>query len=90
MLTPVERQKIDHIAIRDAIDQVAQRAAENQAQRQRNSVCALCLRNSQTIHTEATMAMTLNSQRCIPPASLRKLNAAPVLCASTRSNTLST
>src|SRR5574340_741821 len=52
-----------------------------------NSVCAPCLRNSQTIHRDATMAMMLNSQRCIPPASCRKLNAAPVLCASTRSNT---
>src|SRR5574340_488741 len=52
-----------------------------------NSICALCLRNSQTIHSDATMAMLLNSQRCIPPASCRKLNAAPVLCASTRSNT---
>src|SRR3972149_4145680 len=35
MLTPVELQKVHHIAIRDPIDQIAQRAAEDHAQRQR-------------------------------------------------------
>src|ERR1035437_5882885 len=55
-----------------------------------NNVSLACLRNNQIIETEATTAMVVNNQRCTPPASLRKLNAAPVLCNSVRSNTLST
>src|SRR3970282_1839465 len=54
------------------------------ASARQNSFSVSCLRSNQTINTEATTAMRLNNQSCIPPASLRKLNAAPVLCASTR------
>src|SRR6266498_4776436 len=41
-------------------------------------------RNSQAINTAAADAMTVNNQRCQPSAPARKLNAAPVLNASTR------
>ena len=41
-------------------------------------------RSSHTMTTPAAIAIAANNQRCQPPAPARKLNAAPVLYASTR------
>ncbi len=42
--------------------------------------------NQMTSTVLITTAMPLKNQRCQPPALERKLNAAPVLCCSVRSN----
>ena len=77
--------EIDDRSEADAVDDVAERAAEHQGERQREPELAryagaACV----TIQTETPSASTVKNQRCQPPASDRKLNAAPLLKVSTQ------
>ena len=89
MLLPVHLHEVDDVAQPQPIDDVAQRTAEDQRQRGRQSASARRSRRaSQTISvTLTTTASALKTQRCQPEAASNMLKAAPRLCARTRLNT---
>ncbi len=74
----VEVDHIDHKAMPQAIEQVAQRAADNQRV---GNIVQLCVAFERYISTVSTTQMPIaipeKNQRCQPPLSARKLKAAP-------------
>jgi hypothetical protein len=70
--------------MQQAVDHVADGAAQDAGQRERRTASGpRCVRSIQTMKHVAATAMPVNSQRCQPEAAARNENAAPVLCART-------
>jgi hypothetical protein len=79
----VELQEVDHVAMQQAVDHVADGAAQDAGQREAEQLLArMRAQHPEDEHVAAT-AMPVNSQRCQPEAAARNENAAPVLCART-------
>ena len=80
---PVELQEVHHVAMQQAVDHVADGAAQDAGQREAEQLLPGWVRSMYTMNTVATTPMPVNSQRCQPDAAARKEKAAPVLCART-------
>ena len=81
---PVEVEHVDHVAVHEAVDDVADRAAQDAGQREREQALARMRAQQPDDEAGRPRPSAVNSQRCQPPAAARKENAAPGLCTRTR------
>ena len=75
--------EVDHVAVQDAVDHVADAPPRISASAQQNRRWPPCRRSIQTMKTAATAPRPMKNQRCQPLAPARNENAAPVLWART-------
>ena len=77
-------EKIDYVAKENAIDDITYRTAQNQGKSETEQPVPCATRQKCADDDDRDSAMAINRPRCQPAALARKLNAAPLLCVSTR------